>query len=180
MDSKELERLLEKYWACETSLEEEQILRDHFLKAEATDATREAAALFAYFEMQRNRDVHDAELDRRIVGIGATKKGRLNRVVESSLRIAAGIAVLVAAVWLVGREIREKTPPEVVDTYSDPKLAFEETKRALLIISRSFETAEEQARKLDLFNEAQRQIRNNPPERRTGAQEGTSKEDSKQ
>lgn len=150
MDSKELERLLEKYWACETSLEEEQILRDHFRKAEATDATRDAAALFAYFEIQRTTEVKDVP----------TRKIRtFNRLVQKSLRIAAGIAVLVAAVWLVRSEIRENTPQVMVDTYSDPELAFEETKRALLIISKGFGTAEEQAKKIDLFNDAQRQIR---------------------
>ena len=30
MDSKQLEQLLEKYWNCETSLEEEKQLREHF------------------------------------------------------------------------------------------------------------------------------------------------------
>jgi hypothetical protein len=159
MDSRELERLLEKYWACETSLEEEQLLRDHFRKTEATDATRDVAAMFAYFDTQRRRDVDDPVFDQRIHNVAKPGLPMLNRVVRNSLRIAAGIAVLVAAVWLVRTEIRKETPRVMVDTYSDPELAFEETKRALLMISRSFETAEEQARKLDLFNEAQRQIR---------------------
>ncbi|MDV3310388.1 MAG: hypothetical protein LOY03_16390 [Cyclobacteriaceae bacterium] len=159
MDSKEIERLLAKYWACETSLEEEQALREYFLKAEPTDATRDAAALFAYFEMQRASEVRDVALDQRIAGIATPKPRTFGRFVQASLRIAAGIAVLAAAVWLVRSEIREKTPQEMVDTYSDPELAFEETKRALLIISKSFSTAEEQARKLDLFNEAQRKVR---------------------
>lgn len=165
MDSKETERLLAKYWAGETSLEEEQALRDHFRRAGATDATADAAALFRYFEAQRAREVHDVGLDRRIAGITTPKTRALSRFVHSSLRIAAGIVVLATAIWLVRSEIREKTPQEMVDTYSDPELAFEETKRALLMISRSFGTAEEQARKLDLFNEAQRQISSDGPER---------------
>ena len=64
------------------------------------------------------------------------------------------------AVWFVRSEIRQTTPQELVDTYSDPELAFEETKKALLMISRSFGTAEEQAKKINLFNEAQQQIQN--------------------
>lgn len=158
MDSKEAEKLLAKYWACETSLEEERMLRDHFAKDGPTDATPDAAAMFRYFEMQHSREVHDVALDRRVVEIARPKTRTLNRIIHSSLRIAAGIAVLVAAVWLVRSEIRENTPREMVDTYSDPELAFEETKRALLMISRSFGTAEEQAKKLNLFNEAQQQI----------------------
>lgn len=168
MDSKELERLLEKYWACETSLEEEQMLRDHFRKVRSMDETPDAAALFAYFELQRSREVNDMAFDHRMADMAKPKARAFNRIVHRSLRIAAGIAVLVTAVWFVRSEIRQNTPPEIVDTYSDPELAFEETKRALLIISRSFGTAEEQAKKLDLFNEAQRQIRNGTPEGSTG------------
>ena len=51
-------------------------------------------------------------------------------------------------------------PPEVVDTYDDPKMAFEETKKALMMISKSFGTAEEQAKKINLFNKAQEEIQN--------------------
>ena len=46
----------------------------------------------------------------------------------------------------------------MVDTYDDPKLAFEETKKALMMISKSFGTAEEQAKKINMFNEAQEEI----------------------
>ena len=34
MDYKYIEQLLERYWACETSLQEEQILRTFFQQAE--------------------------------------------------------------------------------------------------------------------------------------------------
>jgi len=68
------------------------------------------------------------------------------------------VAVLMVAIWFVRNEIRETTPQEIVDTYDDPDLAFEETKRALMIISKSFTKAEEQAKKINLFNEAQKQV----------------------
>jgi hypothetical protein len=44
------------------------------------------------------------------------------------------------------------------DTYSDPKLAFEETKKALMMISKGFTKAEQETRKINLFNEAQENI----------------------
>jgi hypothetical protein len=59
--------------------------------------------------------------------------------------------------------MQESTDPEVVDTYSDPKLAFEETKKALLLISQSFGKAEKQARKINMFNEAQEEIKKEKP-----------------
>jgi hypothetical protein len=65
---------------------------------------------------------------------------------------------VLAATWFIRNEIRSTTPQEVVDTYDDPKMAFEETKKALMMISKSFGTAKEQAKKINMFNEAQEEI----------------------
>ena len=74
------------------------------------------------------------------------------------MRIAAGIAVLLAATYLVRQEMRQDDPVAVEDTYTDPKQAFEETKKALLMISKGFGSAEQQAKKINMFNEAQEKV----------------------
>lgn len=160
MDSKRIEQLLEKYWACETSVEEEQALREYFAVTANDGSTKELASMFSYFDQQRRKEMQDPALDARIHEIIRPKHAKLRRLLHNSIRIAAGIVVLMVAVWFVRSEIRQTTPQELVDTYSDPELAFEETKKALLMISRSFGTAEEQAKKINLFNEAQQQIQN--------------------
>lgn len=160
MDSKRIEQLLEKYWACETSVEEEQVLREYFAVTANDGAIKELASMFRYFDQQRRKEMQDPALDARIHEIVRPKRAKLRRLLHNSIRIAAGIVVLMVAVWFVRSEIRQTTPQELVDTYSDPELAFEETKKALLMISRSFGTAEEQAKKINLFNEAQQQIQN--------------------
>jgi hypothetical protein len=86
-------------------------------------------------------------------------KGKTRSLFYNAMRIAAGIAVLVVAGWFVHNEVRPDTTTADVDTYNDPKLAFEETKKALLMISSSFGKAEEQAKKINLFNEAQQEIK---------------------
>jgi len=158
MDSKRIEQLLEKYWACETSVEEEQVLREYFAVPANDGSMKELASMFRYFDQQRRKEMQDPALDARIHEIVRPKRAKLRRLLHNSIRIAAGIVVLMVAVWFVRSEIRQTTPQELVDTYSDPELAFEETKKALLMISRSFGTAEEQAKKINLFNEAQQQI----------------------
>lgn len=160
MDSKRIEQLLEKYWACETSVEEEQVLREYFAVPANDGSMKELASMFRYFDQQRRKEMQDPALDARIHEIVRPKRAKLRRLLHNSIRIAAGIVVLMVAVWFVRSEIRQTTPQELVDTYSDPELAFEETKKALLMISRSFGTAEEQAKKINLFNEAQQQIQN--------------------
>lgn len=158
MDSKKIEELLHKYWNCETSLEEEQQLRDYFRSAEVPDSQKETAALFNFFSEQKKRSLNDVSFEGEVMTRINKPQGRMVKFFRNSMRIAAGIVVLMAAVWFVHTEVRENTPQEMVDTYDDPKMAFEETKRALLMISKSFGKAEEQAKKINLFNEAQEKV----------------------
>jgi len=160
MDSERMDELLNKYWKGETSLEEEEQLKSGFREAPIPEQYKEAAALFRYFEEQKNKTLTDISFEKDVIKkIQAPKKGKIRILVYNTLRIAAGIVVLVLAVWLVRIEVRKSSPQEMTDTYDDPKVAFEETKKALMMISKSFGTAEEQAKKINLFNEAQKNIR---------------------
>lgn len=165
MDSKRLDELLNKYWNCQTSLDEEQELRRYFSKNQVPEEVLPAASLFRYFEEQRNQT---AQKDFNLAVLSKLKKanrirtGKLRVLVRYSLQIAAGIAVLVVAVFLVRQELRKPDRPagngELVDTFDDPNRAFEETKKALEMISRGFVRAEQQAKKINAFNEAQEKI----------------------
>lgn len=157
MDSEKIDELLNRYWNCETSVEEEQQLQTYFRETQVPEQLKETAALFRYFDEQKDRSLTDVSFERNMMrNIAAPKKGKISSLIYNSMRIAAGIAVLIVAVWLVRLEVRKSTPQ---DTYNDPRIAFEETKKALMMISKSFGTAEEQAKKINLFNEAQEEIR---------------------
>ena len=159
MDLNKIDALLERYWAGETTLEEEEQMRDYFRREGIPEHYREAAGLFRYFDEQKKKSVDDTAFDAAVLEkIAAPKRGKMATLITNSMRIAAGIAVLMVAVWFVRREVRETTPPEIVDTYDDPKLALEETKKALLIISRSFGRAEQEAKKINMLNEAKEEI----------------------
>jgi hypothetical protein len=160
MDSSKINKLLNKYWNCETSLEEEQQLQAYFREGNIPEQFRETAALFRYFDEHKKKTLTDVSFDREVLQkVKASKKAKMATLVYNIMRIAAGIVVLMIAIWLVRMEVRKSTPQEMVDTYDDPNLAFEETKKALMMISKSFGTAEEQARKINLFNKAQEDIR---------------------
>ena len=161
MDSNKIEALLARYWECETSLEEENQLREYFNQVDIPAQFKEAAVLFAYFSEQRNKQVKDPTFEKTVVEvIEATtpKKSKVVRMLYNVSKIAAGLLVVVVATYYIRSEIRKTTPQEMVDTYSDPKLAFEETKKALLMISKSFGRAEEEAKKINLLNEAKEEI----------------------
>ena len=158
MDSEKIDELLNKYWNCETSLEEEQQLQTYFRDSSVPDSLKETANLFRYFEEQKQKSLADVSFDKEVIR-KISPKGKATSLLFNSMRIAAGIIVLMVAVWLVRMEVRKTVPAEMTDTYNDPRMAFEETKKALMMISKSFSTAEEQAKKINLFNEAQQEIK---------------------
>lgn len=151
---------MSKYWSGETTLEEERALKDYFQRDDVPGELNETADMFRYFTAAQQASLNDITFDRAVINRVSHKpvQGRVRSLFFNSMRIAAGVVVLMAATWFIRKEIRQTTPQEVVDTYDDPKLAFEETKKALLMISKSFGTAEEQAKKINLFNEAQEEI----------------------
>jgi hypothetical protein len=166
MDSKKIEELLNRYWSCETSLEEEAQLREYFQQDDIPEQHREAAALFRYFGQNKKKSIVDAQFDEKILhGHVAPKRGKVVHLARNAMRIAAGIAVLLIATWFVRVEMTKDDPEAVADTYDDPKLAFEETKKALMMISKGFAQAETEAKKINLFNEAREEIQKGTSEK---------------
>lgn len=158
MDFKERDDLLQKYWNCETSLEEEKLLREYFGNGEIPEQLKDTASVFRYFEEAKKKSLNDAAFDGQVMRKINPRQGQIRRLLFNSMRIAAGLLVVIAATWFIRTEVRQTIPQEIVDTYDDPELAFEETKKALLMISKSFGTAEQHTRKINMFNEAQEEI----------------------
>jgi hypothetical protein len=168
MDFKQIEQLLEKYWNAETSLEEEQELHRFFQGADVPESLKETAALFRYFEEEKSRSLNenfDAAVTKQIKQRQGGKMVSMTNWFQIS-RVAAGVAVIVAAVYMIGHEVRKSSPNEITDTESDPKLAFEETKKALLMISKNFGKAQQEASKINLLNEAEEKIQQKPESER--------------
>ncbi len=155
MDSR-IEKLLDRYWKCETSLEEEQELRSYFNEKSVPVELRETGLLFKYFQEQKKQGITAVGFDKRVKAKTIEQnKDKVIKMIFTSAKIAAGVVVLIAAGYLVREEVRKSYPEEVVDTYSDPQLAFEETKKALMMISKTFGKAKEEAGKIKVFNEAE-------------------------
>ncbi len=160
MDSKQLEALLQKYWDCETSLEEEERLRHWFGTHEVPDRFKETAQLFSYFDEQKQKAI-PAQVEGEVLKRIQTPNGKVRQLWQTGLRIAAGIAVLAAAIFFVRYELRKDHELAMEDTFETPEQALEETKKALLIISKGFGKAEQQAKKINVLNEAQDKLKTN-------------------
>ena len=92
MDSKKLNELLERYWACESSLEEEQQLHEYFRIHTVPEHLKETAALFHYFDENKKKSLGDAAFDEKILEkVSKPKQGKVVRLVFNTMKIAAGL-----------------------------------------------------------------------------------------
>ena len=69
MDYKYINQLLERYWNCETSLEEEGILRAFFSQKDVPAELRQYQPLFAYQQMEGKAKHLGADFDSKLLAI---------------------------------------------------------------------------------------------------------------
>ena len=102
MDYKYIEQLLERYWACETTLQEESILRSFFSQEDIPAELCQYKALFDY-EQQKD-DVLGDDFDNRILEmIGEEEKPKAKVVALTSrlmplFKAAAIVAIILTLV----------------------------------------------------------------------------------
>lgn len=66
MDYRYIDQLLERYWKCETSLEEEQILRSFFCQTDIPAEYRRYRSLFVYEQTQPKTETLGEDFDERM------------------------------------------------------------------------------------------------------------------
>lgn len=69
MDYKYIEQLLERYWRCETSLQEEEILRMFFSQEDIPAVVLPYRSLFVYEQNEKEMDVLGDDFDQRVLGL---------------------------------------------------------------------------------------------------------------
>ncbi|WP_348824451.1 hypothetical protein [Flavobacterium aestuarii] len=125
MEFNKMEALLEKYFEGETSIAEENELKNYFLSADAAPHLEQYKPLFGYFaEAKNDKSSKDLPLIAK----------RKNAV---WLSIAASIAVLAGAgaYYFYSNDSSIAKQNQELGTYQDPKKAFEATQKALAMLS---------------------------------------------
>ena len=143
MDYKYIEQLLERYWACETSVEEENILRAFFSQKELPAHLSRYKSLFEYERSQAKTEL-DESFDLRVLNkIGKEEPKKqvvikanrltLNYRLRPLYRAAAAIAIFAVFGTAIQHTFnREEAPTgwdynaaNYQDTYNAPQDAFE-------------------------------------------------------
>jgi hypothetical protein len=132
----EIDDLLEKYWAGESSLEDEQILHLYFNQSEVSLHHEELVAYFKYLKSERNIeiDVTDEVMQK------IQKAPAQTKVIDMSWRKIISIAATIALIFSVGLGVFQyqqlkKSELTALDTYQTPEEALEQTKAALAYLS---------------------------------------------
>jgi hypothetical protein len=164
MDSKKAEALLKKYWEGKLGPDEESELKNHFLHG--SNEGDPDHAYFNYLIEKRAQNRFDNNFDEEILKqIGEDDKSRkLNLIPIKYWYIAASLAFLISISIIFKNEYTKVDKVEQVvkvDTYEDPAKAFEETKRALLMISSKLNQSGEYATKFSKFEESQKNLKQN-------------------
>ncbi|MDF9796159.1 hypothetical protein OKW21_001422 [Catalinimonas alkaloidigena] len=165
MELQKIEQLLDKYWDGDTSLEEEQILQNFFTEVEVPEHLQGVAILFRKLRTDRQFKTLDDRFDETI--IHKIEKSDSAWSFRTLLRIAAAVTLLLLSVFLVKDYIYDQTgetaevPENLENSYEDPKLAYEQTKQALLLISSMMNEGAQHIEKLENFSDAQEKVKEN-------------------
>ncbi|MFB6457960.1 hypothetical protein ACE38W_22000 [Chitinophaga sp. Hz27] len=159
MDYKTISALLEKYWNGESTLEEEALLRAFYAEPhpDMPEDLEEAASLFQYFGAN---DAFPAEPAWDPLPITAATAPEPTKVIRmrSGYNWMKYAAVLLMTVG-IGYALREhqhtkQQANQQLAMEEEERRAFQETKKALALLSRNLNKGTEKMQQLSYFNTA--------------------------
>ena len=156
--------LLERYWNCVTTIEEEEELKSFFNSNEVPEDLVASANLFKYYQLQKQATL-DSKFDSEIIDKIKQQQSpvvrKFNLGLQNYMRVAAVILVVLAASFVFRMEYWQGEPPPtlLVDTYKTPEEAYAETKRAFMLIAEKMNSGRKQAEKISILNQAENKIK---------------------
>ena len=134
MDYKYIEQLLDRYWNCDTSMEEEEILKSFFHQKDIPANMIQYKPLFVYQEAEKKVELGD-DFDKKMLGmiekpVVKARKLTIYRRLSPLFKAAAMIVVLFSFVFVTQKSMdRENSLIYVYDQYkgnnSDPQVAYD-------------------------------------------------------
>lgn len=162
MDYKYIEQLLARYWECETSPQEEDILKAFFSQEQVPAELARYKSLFVYEQQQANLHLNEAFDQKVLAAIGQAEAPCNNKVVKAEhitlvrrLRPLYRAAAAVAIVTLFGTAAQHSfngsqnanpagwdyNQSAYKDSYQDPQKAYEASMKTLQMFKEGAQTA---------------------------------------
>lgn len=127
MDYKYIEQLLERYWECQTTLEEEAILRSFFAQDSVPVGLLQYRQLFLAPTNEKNEAKLDDNFDERIIAIIENDKPVKAHVITFSQRLrpffrAAAIVAITFTLGTAAQKALEPNDAPYPEQYSTPEV----------------------------------------------------------
>jgi hypothetical protein len=139
--------LLNKYWNCETSLEEEKKLQDFFSQEDIPEDLQPYIPLFRDYKESQHSIRLDDDFEKKLkAAIHQKEKAKQYitiRIFAPVLKIAASIAIIVSLGAGIYFLVNENRKPYFAETYNDPKAALKDATYALEKLSEALRKGEE-------------------------------------
>ncbi|RZJ67827.1 MAG: hypothetical protein EOO50_04420 [Flavobacterium sp.] len=145
MELHKIESLLEKYFEGETTIAQENELKDYFSSQDVAQHLEQYRPMFGYFVKAREQQFEQT----------LPLQPRKRNVVKW-LSVAASVVVLLG-VGTFAYNSMQTAPKEDLGTYDDPEIAFRETQKALDLLAGHVNTGVESVEYINEY-EAQKNL----------------------
>lgn len=154
MDYKYIEQLLERYWQCETSTEEESILRAFFSQKDVPAALLKYRPLFACQQEDVKEQKLGDDFDAKILSMIEEPAPVKARTVTMWTRLtplfkaAAVVAIIITLGNAAQFSMKDDSADDEIDyaaykdTYKDPSVAYNKVENALQLVSEGMSKAQ--------------------------------------
>jgi len=146
MEFDKMEILLEKYFEGQTSIAEENELKNYFSSLNVAPHLEQYRPLFGYFV-----EAKDENFDKKLPLISKKQK-------MAWLSIAASIVVLVGIASYTYFNMNKPNENAALGTYDDPKEALEATQKALAMLSNNVNTGIEGIQYIKMYEETKDKV----------------------
>ncbi|MCD7901089.1 MAG: hypothetical protein LUH22_14825 [Bacteroides sp.] len=154
MDYKYIKEVLDRYWNCQTTVEEEAELRSFFISEDVPASLQPDKDLFLYQSIQKDLKVSNG-FEEKVLAQIELPVVKIRRVTLFSrfkplFKAAAMVVVLLTAGSVIEYSLSDKSARVNSDTYEDPAAAYEEVSNVLKMLSEEINKSAEL--KDSLFN----------------------------
>jgi hypothetical protein len=138
MNLLEIEKLLDKYFEGETSLAEEQQLREFFTSGNIPEKWKNLEGFFTYISLEKEQMLTDPGFDDKVMA--SVRESRMAKLIDLHRPWIYWIAGAAASILILVAVFVKFDPftNKIEDTYKDPQTAYFEAKKILLFVSTKF------------------------------------------
>ncbi len=165
MELKQVEFLLEKFYDGDTTEEQERGLKDFFMTADVPEWLESDRDYFLVLDGKRSESAPNFDMAAELDAVIDREKSKKPRGVKRKMiRYFGAVAALIVMALFVPRLVSDNQKSisaelKSRDTYTDPKIAYAEAKKALMVLSEVLNSGAEPLSNLKSFEKGLSQVR---------------------